>query len=188
MNFFHTAGVFDLNQDDPLKLSNVVGETVVSCWSMKHVIPSAVNEQDNQETKADTSGKNDPSLPEHDLKGFSLTRKFLHSNSVGPAKEFLEGFSMESRAHVLNPKYSTPTSLPLYFYFVYQLLQESKRLEECGPILLLEALKANRCDYVRVLLAKGVSFRKVDLPELYGQTVSCQDCKEKDDCLHMEWI
>nr|XP_034319204.1 uncharacterized protein LOC109618232 isoform X3 [Crassostrea gigas] len=182
------VGVFDLNQDDPLKLSNVVGETVVSCWSMKHVIPSAVNVQDNQETKADTSGKNDPSLPEHDLKGFSLTRKFLHSNSVGPAKEFLEGFSMESRAHVLNPKYSTPTSLPLYFYFVYQLLQEFNDLEKCGPTLLLEALKANRCDYVRVLLAKGVMFEKDDLPELYRQTVACEGCKKDDHCLHIEWI
>lgn len=35
--------------------------------------------------------------------------------------------------------------------------------------LLLEALKANRCDYVRVLLAKGVMFEKDDLPELYRQ-------------------
>lgn len=58
----------------------------------------------------------------------------MHSNSVGPAKEFLEGFNMESRAHVLNPKYSTPTSLPLYFYFVYQLLQEFNDLENCGPV------------------------------------------------------
>lgn len=33
--------------------------------------------------------------------------------------------------------------------------------------LLLEALKANRCDYVRVLLAKGVEFKIHDLPELY---------------------
>lgn len=22
----------------------------------------------------------------------------------------------------------------------------------------------------------------------YCQTVSCQDCKDEDDCLHMEWI
>lgn len=26
-------GIFDLDQDDPLKLSNIVGEAVVSCWS-----------------------------------------------------------------------------------------------------------------------------------------------------------
>lgn len=41
---------------------------------------------------------------------------------------------MKSRTHVLNPKYSTPTSLPLYFYYVYQLLQESNSLNEYGPV------------------------------------------------------
>lgn len=30
--------MFDLDHDDPLKLSNIVEETVVSCWSMEHVI------------------------------------------------------------------------------------------------------------------------------------------------------
>lgn len=35
---FFQIGVFDLDQDDPVKLSNIVGETVVSCWSMEHVI------------------------------------------------------------------------------------------------------------------------------------------------------
>lgn len=39
-------GVFDLNQDDPLKLSNIVGETVVSCWSMEHVIKTTEKTQD----------------------------------------------------------------------------------------------------------------------------------------------
>ena len=36
-------------------------------------------------------------------------------------------------------------------------------------ILLLEALKANRCDYVRVLLDQGVKLTKNHLPELYEQ-------------------
>nr|XP_034320577.1 transient receptor potential cation channel subfamily M member-like 2 [Crassostrea gigas] len=188
------VGVFDLDHDDPLKLSNIVGETVVSCWSMEHVIATTDNAPENSETKEDTSGQGSSSFPDHGrtLKGFSLTWKLLLKNSISPEENILnqslEGFKRESRPHVLNPKYSTPTSLPLYFYFVYQLLQESKRLEECGPILLLEALKANRCDYVRVLLAKGVKFKKADLPELYGQTVACEGCKEDPPCLHIEWI
>lgn len=37
--------MFDLDQDDPLKLSNIVGETVVSGWSMKHVILEQKTEQ-----------------------------------------------------------------------------------------------------------------------------------------------
>nr|XP_034318676.1 transient receptor potential cation channel subfamily M member 2-like [Crassostrea gigas] len=183
-------GVFDLNEDDPLKLSNIVGETVVSCWSMKHVIPTQDNVQENYETKDGSSGKSSTHVHDDDptLKGFSLTWKFLQKNSVRPEERIFEGFNMESRAHILNPKFSTPTSLPLYFYFVYQLLQESRKLEKFGPTLLLEALKANRCDYVRVLLAKGVNFRRSDLPELYRQTVACNGCGEDPPCLHIEWI
>lgn len=74
----------------------------------------------------------------HAFKGFSLTWKLLQKNSISPDEtilnQSLQEFRRESRPYVLNPKYSTPTSLPLYFYFVYQLLQESKRLEECGPV------------------------------------------------------
>lgn len=40
----------------------------------------------------------------------------------------------ETRPHVLNPSYATPTSLPLYFYFGYQLLQESNSLEKFGDV------------------------------------------------------
>eukprot|EP00105_Crassostrea_gigas_P000727 XP_011412642.1 PREDICTED: uncharacterized protein LOC105317633 [Crassostrea gigas] len=214
------VGVFDLDQDDPKKLSNIVGETVVSCWSMENVIATkhstTNNNEDSSKTTEDTSGPSSSRNPEHGrtfkdnsskttedtsrpsssrfpkhgrtLKGFSLFWKILQKHSVSPEYKFqnLEELKRKSRPYVLNPKFSTPTSLPLYFYFVYQLLQESNLLKDCGPILLLEALKANRCDYVRVLLAKGVTFKKADLPELYGQTVACKDCK--DECLHIEWI
>lgn len=36
-------------------------------------------------------------------------------------------------------------------------------------ILLLEALKTNRCDYAKVLLDQGVKLTKKNLPELYEQ-------------------
>lgn len=69
------------------------------------------------------------------LKGLSLANKFLQENSnlVKPDDEVFEG---SNRVHVLNPKYSTPTSLPLYFYFVYQILQEKKELDQLGPVSL----------------------------------------------------
>ena len=35
---------------------------------------------------------------------------------------------------VLNPKFTSPTSLPLYFYFGYQLLQESDLLQKFGHV------------------------------------------------------
>lgn len=95
-----------------------------------------------------------------------------------------------------------------HFYVLYSVIQMQ--------ILLLEALKANRCDYVRVLIDRGIDLQMIDLPELYEQvccssyldhwfflylryitcvqlfdlqTVSCQKCEfNKTDCLHMQWI
>jgi hypothetical protein len=40
----------------------------------------------------------------------------------------------ESRAYAMKSTFSTPSSLPLYFYFGYQLLQESKLLQSCGHV------------------------------------------------------
>lgn len=71
------------------------------------------------------------------FKGFSLAWKLLRRNFTSPEekiiKKVLIGYK-ESRPYVLNPKYSTPTSLPLYFYFGYQLLQEYNKIVECGPV------------------------------------------------------
>lgn len=189
------VGVFDLYQDDPLMLSNIVGEAVVSCWSMENILQRDSNDLesgnsiDQRPKTAFPHSKTNGTT----IKGSSLAWKLLRRNSVNPEKKVIDqilgGFKLESRPYVLNPKYSTPTSLPLYFYFGYQILQESNLMEDCGPVLLLEALKANRCDYVRVLLDQGVNFDPKNLPELYEQTVSCKDCKfKKDDCLHMQWI
>lgn len=33
------VGVFDVDSDDPLMLSNIVGEAVVSCWAMEKILP-----------------------------------------------------------------------------------------------------------------------------------------------------
>lgn len=82
-------------------------------------------------TESPTGKKRNP------FKGFSLAWKLLRiqRNATSPEeniKGFLKGYK-DSRPYVLNPKYSTPTSLPLYFYFGYQLLQEYNKVVECGP-------------------------------------------------------
>lgn len=46
----------------------------------------------------------------------------------------------ESRPYVLNPKYTTPTSLPLYFYFGYQLMQGKGEIHECGHVSIFHIL------------------------------------------------
>lgn len=69
-------------------------------------------------------------------KKISLAWRLLRTNSTSAKfiTPLLEEFK-ESRPYILNPKYSAPTSLPLYFFFGYQLLQESSDLmEECGPV------------------------------------------------------
>ncbi|XP_056002361.1 transient receptor potential cation channel subfamily M member-like 2 isoform X2 [Ostrea edulis] len=182
-------GVFDVDNDDPLMLSNIVGEAVVSCWAMEKILTEDPgNSSNGNQHNREFSGfkKNDIAIT-----GYPVIKKVVSRNSVEPKdmNKLLKGYKKESRAYVLNPKYTSPTSLPLYFYFGYQLLQEWKLLKEGGQILLFEALKANRCDYVRVLLDHGVDFNLFNLQKLYVQTVSCKDCESKDkDCLHMEWI
>ncbi|XP_052693640.1 transient receptor potential cation channel subfamily M member 2-like [Crassostrea angulata] len=189
------VGVFDLDQDDPAMLSHIVGEAVVSCWSLQDILHTYTDDGVGIQKHEEISLSSDHSHTEtngNTTKGSSLAWKLLRRNFVSPEEQIihqvLEGFK-ESRPYVLNPQYSSPTSLPLYFYFGYQLLQELDLTEECGPVLLLEALKANRCDYVRVLLDQGVKLKMINLPELYEQTVSCQKCKfKRKDCLHMQWI
>lgn len=81
-----------------------------------------------------SESKTDPDVNVH--KKYSLARKLLRTNSVGT--EFIiplfDEFK-ESRPFILTPMYSTPTSLPLYFFFGYQLLQEKSDLMKiCGPV------------------------------------------------------
>nr|XP_022311634.1 transient receptor potential cation channel subfamily M member 1-like [Crassostrea virginica] len=199
-------GVFDLNSDDPLKLSSIVGEAVVSCWSVEKILPAQTKgdktnehqlpKETVQETTANTKHLAEDSLDSTvtSVNWHSITWKLLSKNAIQPEEntvnKILDGYKIkEPRPGVLKSKFTSPASPPLYFYFGYQLLQESGLLQKLGHILLLEALKANRCDYVRVLLDKKVKLKIKNLPELYEQTVSCKTCQfEKDDCLHMQWI
>lgn len=68
----------------------------------------------------------------------SVTMDLISKKSIHPVeivlKRMLKRFKIKSKPCVINPKYSKPTSLPLYFYFGYQLLQESKCLDECAPV------------------------------------------------------
>uniref|UniRef100_K1PPB1 TRPM SLOG domain-containing protein n=1 Tax=Magallana gigas TaxID=29159 RepID=K1PPB1_MAGGI len=100
-------------------------------------------------------------------------KQFLLRNNINPTKEtvyqFLEDFKQLSKPYAVNETYQGPTSLPLYYYFGHLLLEEMGMIKECGPILLCEALKANRCDYVEGLLNQGVTFDIKYLPELYEQ-------------------
>lgn len=72
------------------------------------------------------------------MAGSSVAWKLVKRNSVQPEQkkmmQLLGDYKKESRAYVLNPKFASPTSLPLYFYFGYQLLQESNLLMRSGRV------------------------------------------------------
>ncbi|XP_056002351.1 uncharacterized protein LOC125661865 isoform X2 [Ostrea edulis] len=177
---------FDVNNDDPLMFSNVVGEAIVSCWAIEKILG-------NKEENSGVGSVYTKGPPQYNVNStFSIGFTKLNQDSVTPqTKQMTQVLNeyKESRTYVIQSTFSTPSSLPLYFYFGYQLLQESNLLQSCGHILLLEALKSNRCDYVRVLLDQDVKLNMNDLPELYESTVSCKDCQFKhQDCLHMQWI
>lgn len=68
----------------------------------------------------------------------SITGKQLKDNSrkleETTLKELIEKYKKQPRRNVLNPSFASPTSLPLYFYFGYQLLEESTQWQECGHV------------------------------------------------------
>lgn len=93
----------------------------------------------------------------------------------------VHGLPLATKAYVMNPRFSTPTSLPLYFSLGYTALQENEEFrKKCGKVLLLEALKANRCEYVSSLMDQGVDIKSIDLPDLY----KWQSKKEKQLVKH----
>lgn len=70
----------------------------------------------------------------------------------------VKGFKFGSRPYVFNPKYCTSTTLPLYFYFGYQIWQTSQRNEKCGQVsytllivLTFSKVSYLKCDFVSVL-------------------------------------
>lgn len=186
--------VFDLDNDDPLMLSSIIGEAVVGCWSTEGIFHKQSYEflrKEEKKTKVNhmqvnlngnATGKKAP----------LLRRNTKSINVVIPEQEKKNNpheEHIEFRQYVFNPQFSTPTSLPVSFFFGYQILHELKEWEKRGHLLLLEALKGNRCDYVRVLLDQDVDIAKLNFAELYAQTVACQECSfKKKDCFHMQWL
>lgn len=77
-----------------------------------------------------------PSIIGFDIAGAAIIWKWYGKNSIKPEliNQILEGYKHEARPYVLNPKHTSPTSLPLYFYFGYQLLQESKQMQQSGHV------------------------------------------------------
>lgn len=162
------VSVFDLDQEDPLLFSSIVGDALIRCMLM---------------TKTFQKNK----------------RRGKHGNSRSVFDDFKDDTTIQEsfksrlfwipRTYVSRGKDCTPTSLPLHFFFGYQIWQDNKlEKDEIGHVLLFEALKANRCDYVKVLLDRNVVLDDHYLDELYLQTVLCTECGVQSlNCSHIKW-
>lgn len=85
----------------------------------------------------------------HSLRGNSIGGAPLLNNSI-ESVQLLRGLQSKTRPFVLNPKLSTSTSLPLYFFLGYQILQENKELMKCCG-------KVRRCPlFVHLILIDGL--------------------------------
>ncbi|XP_061170922.1 transient receptor potential cation channel subfamily M member 2-like [Saccostrea echinata] len=202
---------FDTEHDDPLMFPKLVGEAVVRGWALEevHETPALPEKGDLYGISSYESAKVPAEVPngslikengylcsenKHDkpVVSWSLEAhkdEVTKDKKVTIAEKLLTSFGTEG--YIVDSKYTSPPSLPLYFYVGYQVLQEHNLLMECGHILLLEALKSNRTDYVKVLMDHGVSVKKKDMPVLYRSTISCtkHGPKVKDcNCLGMMWL
>ncbi|CAG2208935.1 unnamed protein product [Mytilus edulis] len=76
-----------------------------------------------------------------------------------------------------------PGSLSLYFYIAYQYILESCEIENKEKeleLFLLEAIIANRVDYVSTLIQHGVTFDRNYMCRLFDETLKCDGCDAKD--------
>lgn len=61
---------------------------------------------------------------------------------------------LETKAYVMNPRFSTPLSLPLYFTLEYTVLQENEEfMKNCGKVSSFEFL-ANPVVNLKTLLGR----------------------------------
>lgn len=67
------------------------------------------------------------------FRGNSLAGKRLYNDVIDPDK-VLKGFQWRSRPHVFSQKLCNATTLPLYFYWGYQILQEQNLMKQCGHV------------------------------------------------------
>lgn len=68
------------------------------------------------------------------MKGFSFAPKEKKRYSDFEWKIFDQYQTGTMYHYVLNPMYSTPTSLPLHFYFGFQMIEKYNMMEQYGPV------------------------------------------------------
>ncbi|CAC5389678.1 unnamed protein product [Mytilus coruscus] len=192
--FDHLITIYDVNNDEGLKMEEAVVEAIIKGWSLRDLnkkngkVPSHVGEYEKEPKFDELScdflvAKPDMyQLPE----GQQLDKKQQHKEHRTPNTVTLNIVNDEKlNIQSLMKSYQlslSPGSLSLYFYIAYQFIQEKnyENKEKDLQLLLLEAIIADRVDYVSAMLQNGVEFNYNHFETLYNETLKCENCRAKD--------
>ncbi|XP_052100100.1 transient receptor potential cation channel subfamily M member 2-like isoform X2 [Mytilus californianus] len=184
--------VYDVDDTKEPKLEDAVVEAIITGWSLQEInnhkqengqpgesrqdqtITSNVLQEGSKSSEDPSSGNgqaqtNTSNAVKEDSKSSDTT---VSNGGKVPSTGLMERYQIAL----------TPGSLSLYFYIAYQYIQEkyTDGKQEQLELLLLEAIVADRVDYVSAMIQNGVKFNPAFLEILYDETMKCPSCEAKD--------
>ncbi|XP_071166783.1 transient receptor potential cation channel subfamily M member 8-like isoform X2 [Mytilus edulis] len=173
--------IIDINkQTQPQEFTDAVTRAIISGWSQNkpddddQIYGNLENEEFKRVQSYYHASTNDEEFPTIDEPNIKERHPTLVSiNAIGTLQTDNRRFK-ESIKEIL-----TPSSLPLYYYIAYQLIQGMQRKKtatiENFNMLLKAAIVADRDEYVSVLLEEeGVVFEDKYFPDIYTETIRSQ--------------
>ncbi|CAG2199285.1 unnamed protein product [Mytilus edulis] len=179
--------IIDINkQTQPQEFTDAVTRAIISGWSRNkpddddQIYGNVENDEFKRVQSYYHASTNDEEFPTIDEPNIKERHPTLVSiNAIGTLQTDNRRFK-ESIKEIL-----TPSSLPLYYYIAYQLIQGMQRKKtatiENFNMLLKAAIVADRDEYVSVLLEEeGVVFEDKYFPDIYtwGSSTVIQKFKE----------
>ncbi|VDI61406.1 Hypothetical predicted protein [Mytilus galloprovincialis] len=170
--FNHLITVYDVDNTSGFKMEDAVVEAIIKGWSLRDLNKNiGIEDSDSEENvPVITTPEDTKEEIEQPPKQNTVTLNIVKDNNFDTS--LMKNYQLTL----------TPGSLSLFFYIAYQFIQEKEyeRKKEDLQLLLLEAIIANRVEYVSVMLQNGVEFDPTHFDKLYNETLKCENCKAKD--------
>ncbi|XP_076112025.1 transient receptor potential cation channel subfamily M member-like 2 isoform X2 [Mytilus galloprovincialis] len=164
--------VYDVDNTSGFKMEDAVVEAIIKGWSLRDLNKNmGIEDSDSEENvPVITTPEDTKEEIEQPPKQNTVTLNIVKDNNFDTS--LMKNYQLTL----------TPGSLSLFFYIAYQFIQEKEyeRKKEDLQLLLLEAIIANRVEYVSVMLQNGVEFDPTHFDKLYNETLKCENCKAKD--------
>ncbi|XP_052062045.1 uncharacterized protein LOC127702076 isoform X3 [Mytilus californianus] len=195
--FDHLITVYDIDNAAGLKMEDAVVEAIIKGWSLRDLnerngIADSDSEENDPTTKLYKQNNQFNDKPPHvvtanqtkldsgNSKKTNSCNKRQAQNTV--TLNIVKDNNFDTSLMKNYQLTLTPGSLSLFFYIAYQFIQEKEyeRKNEDLQLLLLEAIIADRVDYVSVMLQNGVEFDPTHFDKLYNETLKCENCKATD--------